>query len=609
MTQNKLEIEIENVGGFKGVHKFNLTHGLNVVSATNAAGKTSFVKALELVSLDDRELRGKGHYMNLMADSNREYAKVKITNDKVVERKFRRVRDDLYLVSGDPLYQDGNKVTTVCFATPENELINRMLAGQSIQSYVEDFSASKYYESAIKLLESLRYDFDRQHQLYRGDLIRLEQEQLSFEEEEKELLKLEEELKRIPTVDVLEVIKDQKIVEEINKKENKKRAITNNINNITKEIMKIQSDIEVHTDKINYYETRLKEIGKDRKRIEDALDKIAEEKERLERIIKECDTQLSKIDDELKLVNENFQKRQKYGEEKLCIACGQPLALKQLQEWEIKLRHDKEEYESRMLKAKRNLEDCEHEEDKLKRESLEYSKYSDELEKEQTSKATKERQKNDKENRLKKLEYDRSKLEEEIEKLYANVDENSLEIVKRRDEIEHKIETITIKIDVRRSRISELQESAVKADAIVDKIEFVESSINYMRKRKEELIDAVRKTFNKRISEIYKKLGFKDFEEIEIRSDYRIYIRRPGFNESWPLDALSTSERVTLAVMFLIAGKQEYMPDYPFFVLDEIVTSYDPERFEKLKEYVSNVTEYVVVTQLVKSSDALVIGH
>jgi hypothetical protein len=48
----------------------------------------------------------------------------------------------------------------------------------------------------------------------------------------------------------------------------------------------------------------------------------------------------------------------------------------------------------------------------------------------------------------------------------------------------------------------------------------------------------------------------------------------------------------------LIAGKQEYFPDFPFFVLDELVTSYDPTRFQKLIQYLGNVTDYVIVTSL-----------
>ncbi len=47
--------------------------------------------------------------------------------------------------------------------------------------------------------------------------------------------------------------------------------------------------------------------------------------------------------------------------------------------------------------------------------------------------------------------------------------------------------------------------------------------------------------------------------------------------ENFPLEALSTSERITIGIAFLLAAKSEYVRDFPFLVLDELVTSYDPE--------------------------------
>lgn len=124
-----------------------------------------------------------------------------------------------------------------------------------------------------------------------------------------------------------------------------------------------------------------------------------------------------------------------------------------------------------------------------------------------------------------------------------------------------------------------------------------------MERRREDIVEAVRERFNDRVMDIYNSLGYEDFDEIYIDYEYKVRIQRPGHTESWPLNALSTSERITLAVMLLIAGKQEYLPEYPFFVLDELVTSYDPGRFEKLKKYVSDVTDYVLITELVEDEE------
>jgi len=604
MVEKTLELEVENVAGFRGVHKFTLKTGLNVAKAPNSTGKTSLIKAIELASLTDKDLRGKGYYMNLMADSTREQVRVKMMNDFSIERRFRRTGDDLFCIEGDPLFQNGKRVTTVCFAVPGNELINKMLAGESIRGFVEEFSDSAYYDDAIKLITGIRADLDRKHQLYRSDLIRLEQEQENLEEEEKRLKEKLSELNKLPKIDERAALEDKKLKSEFDKKRGDKRVLDDKIHSIRVKINELESSIETYQSEIEMYEARIKDIGRDRKIINDQLDEIIREKRQVENDKSKFEVQLKKIDDELKSVNDNFQKRQKYGEEKRCVACGQPLTLKKLQEWENELRASKEDFQRKLKEAKRQWEDLDDEEHRLKRDLIELGKYDDELKSAQKTKAEKERQRNNLKVQLNKLESERQKLEKEIERIWSNIDEGSVTILMKRTKIQDQIEDIKARIEGRKNRINELQRKTSEAEIIVDKIEFTDEAIHHLKRRKEEVIDAVRKTFNRRILEIYKNLGFKDFESIEISGgDFAVYIRRPGYNEEWPLDALSTSERITLAVTLLIAGKQEYIPDYPFFVLDELVTSYDPERFEKLKEYIADVTDYVVVTQLVEAEN------
>ncbi|MFQ5911181.1 MAG: hypothetical protein ACE5IJ_10775, partial [Thermoplasmata archaeon] len=121
------------------------------------------------------------------------------------------------------------------------------------------------------------------------------------------------------------------------------------------------------------------------------------------------------------------------------------------------------------------------------------------------------------------------------------------------------------------------------------------------KRRKHEIVEAVRNRFNDRIIPIYTALGFKDFSEIDITPDYTIRITRTHDGDvvgSWPLEALSTSERITLAITLLAVGKEQFVPDYPFFVLDEIITSYDPQRFEVVRENLVGIARFVIMTEL-----------
>jgi DNA repair exonuclease SbcCD ATPase subunit len=126
------------------------------------------------------------------------------------------------------------------------------------------------------------------------------------------------------------------------------------------------------------------------------------------------------------------------------------------------------------------------------------------------------------------------------------------------------------------------------------------------------VVEEIRKTFNKYVNELYRKLGFKDFEDIEIAPDFRVTVtRKKGGKivEKFPLAALSASERITIAIAFLLSAKNEYVRDLPFFVLDEIITSYDPKRFDIIKEYLKQSNDYVIITELATDIEDIEVVH
>jgi len=106
---------------------------------------------------------------------------------------------------------------------------------------------------------------------------------------------------------------------------------------------------------------------------------------------------------------------------------------------------------------------------------------------------------------------------------------------------------------------------------------------------------------------VYNTLGFKDFKNIEIDETYRVKVNRKGKEQE--LNRLSTSERVTLGVIVMLAGKEEYLPDFPFFVLDEVTTAYDPKRFGDIIKYVSDKTQYTIVTAFSPTGDRIKVEY
>ena len=71
-------IEVSNVGGLEGTHKFTLKQGLNRIRAGNAVGKTSFQKSIELLAAKNHDLKGSRHYANLFGNG---LAQIKTTGD------------------------------------------------------------------------------------------------------------------------------------------------------------------------------------------------------------------------------------------------------------------------------------------------------------------------------------------------------------------------------------------------------------------------------------------------------------------------------------------------------------------------------------------------
>jgi len=55
-------------------------------------------------------------------------------------------------------------------------------------------------------------------------------------------------------------------------------------------------------------------------------------------------------------------------------------------------------------------------------------------------------------------------------------------------------------------------------------------------------------------------------------------------------------------LVFRIAAKKTYIPDFPFFVIDDNMKTYDPEQYDSIVRYLESIVEYVLISQLVTRS-------
>jgi len=616
MSSDEIQINLENVGVFRGTHSFSLKKGLNAVKAPNAKGKTSFTRGLELFLIPASELKGKGYFMNMYATAPDEQLKVELISDNDSwMRRFSRPQnsDDLRVVSKDPFPLKGINLSQVCFATPENELINSILYGKSIKDYIEVISGSKSYDAIVKSLEKLQRNYNRQYQKYKDDLIRLDETKRSLNNDLKEKEKNAKELQTLPEVDEEKFLESTEIRSQYFAKKSEKGKLDKIIREEKGQLESLDQQIKDLKIDIKRQIKLISDIEKEHPKVTQKIEELKDLWDDQNKSKKEIQQELFKIDDQLKSINDNWLKRKKYGEEK-CYACDRPLSLKELQDLERKLENTKKDYSQELKKTKRQIEDYKDEINELQIQERELSIQQTNLAKNEKSLSRREL---DRDKISKDLETDlieQKSFQKDIDKLLENVSEEITDIKKKRDKFEDRILILESKIKETKKRIKELEDSTKGAEILTNKIEFLDECVSYLKRRKDEITEKAAEKFNKRINEIYEELGFTDFKEVLIKDDYKIYITREKEGKilsDWSLKALSTSERYTIGITLLIAAKEEYLPDFPLFVIDEIVTSYDDDRMEKLKEYIANISDYVVITQLAPESsmEELAIEH
>lgn len=195
--------------------------------------------------------------------------------------------------------------------------------------------------------------------------------------------------------------------------------------------------------------------------------------------------------------------------------------------------------------------------------------------------------------------------EKKLGEIEVGIDKKALATYTRSIEIEETIKVKSRQADDLKGQIARLGRirETVREHRQLD--QFLTALEGRFARRATEIKDAVKVAFNERISEVYDRLGFIDFGRIEINPRYLIDVVRQGRAKAFkqPISTLSTSERVTIGVIVMLAGKEQYLPDFPIFVLDELVTSYDPTRFNRIIEYVTERVPVTIVTKLAAAGE------
>jgi DNA repair exonuclease SbcCD ATPase subunit len=134
--------------------------------------------------------------------------------------------------------------------------------------------------------------------------------------------------------------------------------------------------------------------------------------------------------------------------------------------------------------------------------------------------------------------------------------------------------------------------------------------ISFLEKRAEEEREQAASQFNENVNSLLSSLNFQEFRTVRLTGspNYRIYVERydPQKKDykSQEVGTLSTSEKLAISIILQIALKETYLKNLPFMVIDDVLEDFDPERRDKVIEYLKEKVEkegwFIIVTKLVK---------
>lgn len=572
---------MENIGGIVGKQEFNFEKGINTLTAPNATGKTSFVKGLRATIIPREELRTYRHFLNIWSLEG--YASI-IVDGKEYTRKLASTNGELS-VSGNPFFENGLTADVFAIATPDNRLLELIQAGKSLAPIIEELSGAKYHRILVEWLRNRHRRVREELNEKQRRLDELQRLQGESTKEKTQLTSFEKELASLPP-----------LTEGDKERYAKYRSTRTKVTEASRLHKKNAEDL-------GFKREQYRNLSESIKNFEQKHPDVNNEIEELEDLLSAKNNEYSKLMDMINFTNMEIDITRQAREECImhmdklpekapyCFACGRPLeSVEQLEKRLTSLEKAKIVHQETYSELQKETGEIEEKTSWLRNQKMEIL-------------VTEVNLRDKVEQRIKFLESEKKELEQTLKS--ASTQLKALASVPKHVDKYTQLEAdiLAQKSIIKRieRNIEDLGTIGVEYQTLSRKESFVRHAIAYMEKRAEETMRNYIATFNKRIMEVCRILGFKDFHDIRINDMlWTVEVERESGVQRKPvtLDYLSASERTTLGITLILAGKLQYVPDFPMFVLDELTLSYDPTRFKRILEYLKEVVPYVIVTAL-----------
>jgi len=639
-----MKLELQNIGGFAGVHKFELKKGINRITSPNAKGKSSLLRGIQCLASDNEGI----FRDTLNNDSDTGYVKL---GDEYV-RHLMRVND---VVNANPaedrtFFDKSSQWRTtdeIAFFTPKSRVVQEIDRNEfDVLGFVNRVSGAGEIESDIRRKEAQLEEKKRELEEYIENLTTAQKLDAEVRTMRGEIQKLQGEVQELEgEIEKETGTKDlTKVGEDIAAKKQEIRDLEERIRSRAAEVKLYQNQyekaralyerldgdiadfeqraetesVEDFNERINKHERKKKDL----KRVKELLDDLYGVVDKAYKVFAAPERTLPEnVKDEPLLHKASVL----LGEPGECPVCRGGADRNSLDERRKELRECAtdfakvmrgEDEEIKVIKTDRTeLQDRiaginvkRRERDKAKRDSNDLLKELDE--RKNLSDGVAE-QISDRTHELDILE---QHYEAAAKTVRTESREQLNEVRKKVGAYENEIRNNQNEMDQLTQEIPDytigesLEDYATKKRLGLDNLR---TEIEELKDEWEHEVFGAVDLFNENINEIYKSMGFETFRKIEIVKEMTrdrltsldAVVEHPS-GKKQSLSSLSKAERLTLCLVFLVSAKENYIPKFPFFVIDDQMNDFDPDRLVSVMEYLSkDKAEYVLVSQLVPLSE------
>jgi len=616
------ELHCENIGGLIGKHSFVFQKGINVLNAPNSSGKTSIINAIKLSCAGDWEnenleplLNNKSDYGMVEFKFNGYRQKVSLTRDKGEVRFLSRELDFKF-----------KRTKTLCFLMKDSPLqiaINKA-DNQEIKRWFYDITDLDYYEIARGRAEGIFRQYQQQKEKLenklKGSIYELNKLKNEYVQEKENLEKERDSLLKSPELEDIEDKIDEldnkiKSIEEILK--NLDFQLSNlqlKLTNSEKELYQKENDLdeekkefEVIKRQILIGEEKILELEENYNSNQEEIMNFKKEINGYDEIVEDKTIHIEGIKEIIRRNKDDLNEKISIEGLDICPKCGTELNPKETEKKIKALEQKIEEIEKLLRNKEAELNEFLKAQKKLKGQINEITKELPEMKNEIDNKINTINSEikgykgaiSSFNKRIKELEKeiegknkDKKLLNDELQELISPYKE----VKETLKELNIKIEEITKKINDVDAKIKFFEEGTEEIKIIRRKVDIAEYIVRHFSNRISRIKQLMLEKLINSLKECFELLELAQLDRISITEKFDIIITRKGGYET-SIAELSGAERALIAFIIMVIAKNEFLPEFPILIIDEIGEFMDKTRFLKIIDYLKATIDILIITR------------